>query len=102
MTTASQQVVSRASISRATASHPSGSPERMAAKVTVSIRNVPVDITAAPRAVLSTAADLLFIVGRSVLGEGRMTTARDNAWQAVCADRERARKRAEVQRILSR
>jgi hypothetical protein len=61
-----------------------------------------VDVTAATRAVISTAADVLFAVGRSVLGPHRVPTARGNAWQAVCADQERARVRAEVQRVLSR
>jgi hypothetical protein len=57
-------------------------------------------LSAAPRAVVGTAAGLLFRVGRTVLGEQRLPTARQNAWAAVCADRERARERAEVQRLL--
>lgn len=61
-----------------------------------------VDVTAAPRAVISRAAEVLFVVGRSVLGSHRVPTARGNAWQAVCADQERARVRAEVQRVLAR
>ena len=36
-----------------------------------------------------------------VLGEERLRTARGNAWEAVCADRERADARAEVQRMLA-
>jgi hypothetical protein len=55
-----------------------------------------VDLSAAPRAVIGTAADLIYRVGRTVLGVGRVPTARDNAWSAVCADQERARERAEV------
>ena len=51
------------------------------------------DLSAAPRAVVSTAADLIFKVGRSVLGPERIPTARANAWAAVCADRERAKLR---------
>ena len=35
-----------------------------------------------------------------LVGEGRGSTATDNAWQAVCADRERAAERAETQRVL--
>jgi len=46
--------------------------------------------------VVGTAADLIFRVGRSVLGAERVPTAQANAWAAVCADRERARIRAEV------
>jgi hypothetical protein len=66
-----------------------------------SIRPTGVDVTAAPRAVISTAAELLFVVGRSMFGSDRVPTARSNAWQAVCADQERARVRAEVLRALS-
>jgi hypothetical protein len=36
-----------------------------------------------------------------VLGEDRLGTARGNAWEAMCADRERAVARAEMQRILA-
>jgi hypothetical protein len=60
-----------------------------------------VDLSAAPRAVIGTAADLLFRVGRTVLGEERIPTARANAWSAVLADQQRARERAEVQRWLA-
>jgi hypothetical protein len=60
-----------------------------------------VDITAAPRAVIGATAGLLFRVGRSVLGEGRLPTAQANAWAAVCADRQRAQERAELQRWLA-
>ena len=54
-----------------------------------------VDLSAGPRAVVSTAAGLLYKVGTSVLGAERVPTARANAWAAVCADRERAKARAE-------
>jgi len=60
-----------------------------------------VDLSAAPRAVIGTAADLIYRVGRSVLGADRVPTARANAWSAVCADQERARERAEIQRWLA-
>jgi hypothetical protein len=36
-----------------------------------------------------------------LVGEGRGSSATDNAWQAVCADRQRAAERAETQRVLS-
>ncbi|WP_426510425.1 hypothetical protein ACPPVO_06930 [Dactylosporangium sp. McL0621] len=62
--------------------------------------STPVDISAAPRAVVSTAAELIFRVGRSVLGAERVPTAKANAWAAVCADQERARIREENARIL--
>jgi hypothetical protein len=50
--------------------------------------------------VVSTAAELIFRVGRSVLGAERVPTAKANAWAAVCADQERARIREENARIL--
>ena len=55
------------------------------------------DLTAAPRAVLRESVRLLY----RVLGEERLGTASGNAWAAVCADRERARDRAEVVRLLA-
>jgi len=55
-----------------------------------------VDPIAPPRAVLSASVRLLY----RVLGEERLGTARGNAWEAVCADRERALARAKVQRVL--
>jgi hypothetical protein len=57
----------------------------------------PLDITAAPRAVLRESVRLLY----RVLGERRLGTARANAWAAVCADRNRAIDRAEVNRLLT-
>jgi hypothetical protein len=64
-------------------------------------RHATVDFTAAPRAVIGTAADLLFRVSRSVLGEDRVPTAQANAWAAVLADRQRANERLETQRWLA-
>lgn len=63
---------------------------------------VPVGLSAAPRAVVGTAAELIYKVGLSVLGAERVPTAKDNAWAAVCADQERARIREENARILLR
>jgi len=65
--------------------------------MTTSTQTTTVDLTAAPRAVLSASVRILY----RVLGEGRLRTARGNAWDAVCADRERARERAEVVRMLA-
>jgi hypothetical protein len=56
-----------------------------------------VDLSAGPRAVVGTAADLLYKVSLSVLGAERVPTARANAWAAVCADQERAKVRAEIE-----
>ncbi len=60
-----------------------------------------VDLSAGPRAVVSTAADLLYKVGLSVLGAERVPTAQANAWAAVCADQERAKVRAEIEAVTS-
>jgi hypothetical protein len=56
-----------------------------------------VDITAAPRAVLRESVRLLY----RVLGEERLSTARANAWEAVCDDRRRAEERERVTRLLA-
>ena len=55
------------------------------------------DLMAAPRAVLRESVRILY----RVLGEERLGSASGNAWAAVCADRERARDRAEVARLIS-
>jgi hypothetical protein len=55
------------------------------------------DLTAAPRAVLRESVRLLYLV----MGEKRLGTARANAWAAVCADRDRARARDEINRVLA-
>ncbi len=39
-------------------------------------------------------------IALAILGEGRLDTAADNAWQAVCADRERAAARAQIRELL--
>ena len=49
----------------------------------------PIDVTAAPRAVLRESVRLLY----RVLGEGRLGTAQANAWAAVCDNRRRAEER---------
>lgn len=59
------------------------------------------DISAVPRAVLSAAISLVHHVERAVIGERRMRTARGNAWEAVCADRARARQQADVDRLVA-
>ena len=56
------------------------------------------DLTAAPRAVLRESVRILY----RVLGEERLGSASGNAWAAVCADRERARDRAEVARLIAK
>ena len=66
----------------------------MSASPTSTTRTV--DITVAPRVVITFASGLL----NRVLGE--RPTARDNAWRAVLADRERAAQREELAKVLRR
>lgn len=63
---------------------------------------VRVDLSTGPRVVVGRAAEIIYRLGRSVLGAERVPTARANAWAAVCADRERARAREEIERSFSR
>ena len=72
-----------------------GSPSRRGRSVETT-RTGP-DLTAAPRAVLRESVRILY----RVLGEERLGSASGNAWAAVCADRERARDRAEVARLIA-
>ncbi|MDP9817018.1 hypothetical protein J3R04_002988 [Spirilliplanes yamanashiensis] len=57
--------------------------------------------TTIPRALLSAAAGIAFSVERAVVGDARVRTARRNAWEAVCADRAAARRRAELDALLA-
>jgi hypothetical protein len=59
------------------------------------------DLSAGPRAVVATAAELIWRVGVSVVGVENLPTAKANAWAAVCADRERAREREEVAQLIA-
>ena len=59
-------------------------------------RPATIDLTAAPRALLRESVRLLY----RVLGEHRIGSGRANAWAAICADREAARGRAEMIRLL--
>jgi uncharacterized membrane protein len=54
-----------------------------------------------PRTLLSVAAGAVFSVERAVLGDRRVRTARGNAWEAVCADRARARARDEMRTLVA-
>lgn len=53
------------------------------------------------RTVCSVAAGVAQNVERAVVGPARVRTARQNAWEAVCADRERARERDEMRRRVA-
>jgi len=50
---------------------------------------------------VATAADLIYRVGCSMIGSEKVPTAKANAWAAVCADRERAKEREEVARLIA-
>lgn len=54
-----------------------------------------------PRALLSAAAGIVFNVERAVVGDARVRTARRNAYEAVLADRARARHRAEMNVLVA-
>jgi hypothetical protein len=60
-----------------------------------------IDLTTISRAVAAAAAGVLHTVERAMVGDGHPRTARGNAWEAVCADRERARQRAEIRRMVA-
>jgi len=60
----------------------------------------PTGFAAISRAVVAAAADLVGSVERAVVGEQKIRTARDNAWDAMCADRARAQARDEMDALV--
>lgn len=60
-----------------------------------------IGLTTISRTVASLAVGVVHTLERAVVGEGRMRTARGNAWEAVCADRARADRRAELDRLIA-
>ncbi|MEU4473055.1 hypothetical protein [Micromonospora sp. NPDC023888] len=60
-----------------------------------------IGLTTISRTVASLAVGVVHTLERAVVGEGRMRTARGNAWEAVCADRARADQRAELNRLVA-
>ncbi|MFF5172138.1 hypothetical protein ACFY3U_05840 [Micromonospora sp. NPDC000089] len=60
-----------------------------------------VRLTTLSRGVASLAVGIVHTLERAVAGEGRVRTARGNAWEAVCADRARAERRAELDRLVA-
>ncbi|GAB3984463.1 hypothetical protein V1634_11190 [Plantactinospora veratri] len=60
-----------------------------------------IDLTSIPRAVLSVAVGMVHSVERAVIGDARIRTARGNAWEAICADRERALRRDEIRALVA-
>ncbi|MET8122057.1 hypothetical protein [Micromonospora sp. NPDC005189] len=60
-----------------------------------------IGLTTISRTVASLAVGVVHTLERAVVGEGRMRTARGNAWEAVCADRARADQRTELNRLVA-
>ena len=58
-------------------------------------------VTAAARALVSVAAELVTGVQRAVVGPDHVRTARDNAWDALLADRARTQARADLTREVA-
>jgi hypothetical protein len=61
----------------------------------------PVGILAVSRAVVSAAAELVAGVERAVVGDDKVRTAQRNAWDALQADRDRARARDEMNALVA-
>ena len=61
----------------------------------------PAGLAAVSRAVIATAADLISNVQRVVVGDENVRTARDNAWDAMLADRARNQARADLNREVA-
>ncbi|WP_244454413.1 hypothetical protein [Micromonospora echinofusca] len=58
-------------------------------------------LTTLSRTVVALARDAVHTVERVVSGDGPRRTARGNAWEAVCADRARAERQAELRRLAA-
>jgi hypothetical protein len=61
----------------------------------------PAGLAAVSRAVVAAAADLVTNVQRVVVGPEKVRTARDNAWDAMLADRARNQARADLTREVA-
>ncbi len=60
----------------------------------------PNGLAAISRAVVAAAADLAASVERAMVGDDRVRTARGNAYEAICADKARARARDEMDALV--
>ncbi|MCZ7428299.1 hypothetical protein O7607_21390 [Micromonospora sp. WMMA1949] len=60
-----------------------------------------IGLTTISRTVASLAVGVVHTLERATAGDGRMRTARGNAWEAVCADRARAAHRRELERLVA-
>ncbi|GGN04392.1 hypothetical protein GCM10010112_51060 [Actinoplanes lobatus] len=63
--------------------------------------NQPMNFAAVSRVLVSVAAEVATGVQRAVVGSDNVRTARDNAWDAIQADRARAAARAETARAVA-
>jgi hypothetical protein len=63
--------------------------------------NQTLGFTTISRSVASLAVSVVHTLECAVAGDGRMRTARGNAWEAVCADRARAAQRRELDRLVA-
>ncbi|MEV0899380.1 hypothetical protein [Actinoplanes sp. NPDC049802] len=63
--------------------------------------NQPMNFAAVSRVLVSVAAEVATGVQRAVVGPDNVRTARDNAWDAIQADRARAAARAETARAVA-
>jgi uncharacterized lipoprotein YmbA len=61
----------------------------------------PAGLAAVSRVVVATAVDVITNVQRAVVGEENVRTARDNAWDAMLADRARNQARADLSREVA-
>ncbi|HWS36618.1 MAG TPA: hypothetical protein VN408_28260 [Actinoplanes sp.] len=61
----------------------------------------PMNFAAVSRVLVSVAAEVATGVQRAVVGPGNVRTARENAWDAIQADRAREMARAETARAVA-
>jgi hypothetical protein len=73
----------------------------VATQTALTEQTAPVSFAAVSRAVVSAAADLVTGVQRAVVGPTNVRTARDNAWDAILADRARNAARDELTREVT-
>lgn len=59
------------------------------------------DLVSISRALAGVTIGMVHTVERAVTGPDRVRTAERNAWAAICADRERAMRRAEIRRAVA-
>jgi hypothetical protein len=73
----------------------------VATQTAPTVAATPAGFAAVSRAVVSVAADLVTGVQRAVVGPTNVRTARDNAWDAILADRARNQAREDLTREIA-